>query len=110
MVTRWVSQRSTDPTSFVLQFAEGFPRSLRRRAKIMTPQSISPTMYSGNNIRGLNPHTLANQALNPRNPKVAAISKYDAIFNTIRISAPRLGLSAPYADMLKLKKMVGPPI
>jgi hypothetical protein len=36
-------------------------------------------MYSGNNIRGLNPHTLANQALNPRNPKVAAISKYDAI-------------------------------
>jgi hypothetical protein len=42
-------------------------------------------MYSGNNIRGLNPHTLANQALNPRNPKVAAISKYDAIFSTIRI-------------------------
>jgi len=25
MVTRWVSQRSTAPTSFVLQFAEGFP-------------------------------------------------------------------------------------
>jgi hypothetical protein len=51
----------------------------------MTQQSISPIMHSGNNIRGLNPHTLANQALNPRNPKVAAMSKYDATFSTIRI-------------------------